>query len=51
MARRWGVPERRGPRSGGKIRRDELEIVKSPSHLCCKRKEASNTWKNHLALI
>jgi hypothetical protein len=39
-----GIPERRP-----KIRKDEL--VKSPSHLCCKKTVASNMRKNHLAQI
>jgi hypothetical protein len=38
------IPERRP-----KIRRDEL--VKSPSHLCCRKTVASNIPKNHLAQV
>jgi hypothetical protein len=38
-------------KKGTNIRRDEVEIVKCPSHLCCKKKVASNIWKNRLALI
>jgi len=39
-----GIPERRP-----QIRRDEL--VKSPSHLCCKTTVASNLQKSHLAQV
>jgi len=39
-----GNPERRP-----QIRRDEL--VKSPSHLCCKTTVASNIRKSHLAQV